>query len=150
MVTLLAAPPPPHRQPPADPAPEPAGARSQRLGERRAALAEELACVRRWQRLVQARLDLTTDVLSPADALAALGGSAAAGEERHLDPSGLEELVRGRTGSTAYDVVEDLRAVVAARRLLAARATEVARDLAATDADLAALAPRSRECCPRA
>lgn len=117
-------------------------------GAQRAALTEELASIRRWQRLVQARLDLATDLLSPAGALAALA------EPTDTSPGGptglgdLSALVRGHACTDGYDAVDDLRAVVSARRTLAARAADVSRQLAAMGTGPVADRSRRRRCCP--
>ena len=99
----------------------------------RASLVDETLRLRRWQRLVQARLDLATDRLSPAEAL--------------LGPADLVALVRGRLGSDV-DAADDLRAVVVTHRALRAQALVLAGRLAEVDG---ALAGRSttRRCCPR-
>lgn len=99
----------------------------------RASLVDETLRLRRWQRLVQARLDLATDRLSPAEAL--------------LGPADLVALVRGGPGS-AVDAADDLRAVVVTRRALRARALVLAGRLAEVDTALAAHGP-ARRCCPR-
>lgn len=108
----------------------------------RASLVDEALRLRRWQRLVQARLDLATDRLSPADEL---------GEhERPPEqggPTDLVALVRGQVRSVT-DAVDDLRAVVTTHRALRARSIVLAGRLTSVDA---ALASRStvRRCCPR-
>ncbi len=152
---------------------DPRTLRTRALSDQRDALAEELARVRRWQRLVQARLDLATDLLSPADALVATGGGDASDQPAGLDVAlhpdgahahqgvsgssgcGIAALVRGTHPAASYDVVDDLRAVVAARRALASRSAEVSRRLAAAEADLAshaepAHAEPTSSCCSRA
>lgn len=108
----------------------------------RASLVEEALRLRRWQRLVQARLDLATDRLSPAEAL---------GEHERAPevggPADLVALVRGQVGDVT-DAADDLRAAVATHRALRARAADLAGRLAAVDR---ALAGRStgRRCCPQ-
>ena len=99
----------------------------------RACLVDETLRLRRWQRLVQARLDLVTDRLSPAEA--------------PLGPADVVALVRGRLGPDV-DAADDLRAVVATRRALRARALVLAGHLAEVDAALGAHGP-ARRCCPR-
>ncbi len=130
------------------PVPGPQTSHHDGAGPQRAALTEELASVRRWQRLVQARLDLATDLLSPADALAALAGPAGlplGAPAGHVD---LAALVRGHACADGCDVADDLRAVVSARRALAARAADVSRELLALGAGPVADRTHRRRCCP--
>ncbi len=117
-------------------------------GAQRAALTEELVSIRRWQRLVQARLDLVTDLLSPAVALAALAGPTDAPHGGSTGLGDLAALVRGHAAADGYDAVDDLRAVVSARRTLAARAADVSQQLAAMGTGPVADRSRRRRCCP--
>ncbi len=111
-MTLLADDPPPPAPAAAQPwAPAPVAALPlAELRARRAALRAECERARRWERLVQARLDLATDAASPTEALAGA-----------LDPVALRALVHGGGG----DLADALHDVAAARRELAAYAGAV-------------------------
>lgn len=137
--------------PPAGPADAAVDADEPALRTLRASLLEEALRLRRWQRLVQARLDLATDRLSPAEALGEqehehdpLGHVGAPGS---CGPADLVALVRGQVDDVT-DAADDLRAVVTTHRALRARAVILAGRLAAVDGALAGRGT-ARRCCPR-
>lgn len=134
------------------------GADGQQLRALRAALVEETLRLRRWQRLVQARLDLATDRLSPAEALhEAVAPGAPPWPVAPVDgdapwtagasgPADLVALVRGQVVGVT-DAADDLRAVVTTHRALRAGALALAGRLAAVDGALAARG--GARCCPK-
>ncbi len=112
---------PPTEPPPTEPALTELPLRQ--LRDRRAALQAEAARAFRWERLVQARLDLATDAVHPAE---------------QLEGSACETLRAVLRAAVVLDPADDLREVAVLRRELRAYTRQVSARLERTTDELVA------------